>query len=499
MSAILFRTDGSASIGTGHVMRCLALAQACGDSGHTPIFLGANLSEALVKRIKGERIDVRTLKSSPYGKEDQQETIAAAQSLNAMIVVVDGYDFDARYQTALKDADLTVLFVDDYSHAASYDAQFVLNQNPYAKESMYTKRSGDTTLLLGSKFCLLRREFHNFRSNREIKTKHPLKILLTFGGADPQNATGKVLQALQGLDEPIEAMVIVGGSNPHRPALESAIKSSAFPAYMIVDTTEMPRLMAEADLALCAGGSSCYELAYMQLPMLTVVLAKNQKPVAKSLEEHGCSVNLGDLKDLKSEHVVDAVSALIKNIRKRENMSRACCTLVDGEGVDRVLMNLAGSRVRLRNAQMDDARMLWEWANDPETCQASFTSEEIPWETHKGWFENLMKDLKHKFWIAIGVDDVPVGSIRFALDKADATLSISTAPDHRGKGLGAEMVKAATQKLFATTDAKIIHAYVKPENEASKRLFFKTGFFEETSVKMKENLALHYTLKNPNP
>ena len=271
---------------------------------------------------------------------------------------------------------------------------------------------------------------------------------------------------------------------------------------MIVDTTEMPRLMAEADLALCAGGSSCYELAYMQLPMLTVVLAKNQKPVAKSLESSDAPVNLGDLGDLKSEHVVDAVSALIKNIRKRENMSRACCTLVDGEGVDRVLMNLAGSRVRLRTAQMDDARMLWEWAMIPRPRQASFTSEEIPWETHKGWFENLMKDLKHKFWIAIGVDDA-CGIHPFALDKADATLSISTARSPRQRSRRRDGKGRNAKSHFATTDAKTIHAYVKPENEASKRLFFMTGFFEETSVKMKENLALHYTLKilthNPQP
>ena len=152
----------------GHVMRCLALAQACGDSGHTPIFLGANLSEALVKRIKGERIDVRTLKSSPYGKEDQQETIAAAQSLNAMIVVVDGHDFDAGTRPRSKMPTRCSLW-DDYSHAASYDAQFVLNQNSvregeYVYQAIRGHDSSPRIEVLSSA-----KRIGNFRSNREIK------------------------------------------------------------------------------------------------------------------------------------------------------------------------------------------------------------------------------------------------------------------------------------------------------------------------------------------
>lgn len=494
MSAILFRADGSSTIGTGHVMRCLALAQACRGIGSTPFFLSAKLPETLAQRIIREECALHELVAEPYGVEDRKETIGRVRKIGATIIVVDGYGFDADYQRALRAAGLTVLFLDDCGHATSYDAQFVLNQNAYADERMYAKRQNDTVLLLGSRYCLLRQEFLEWKSWKRSTETKATKLLLTLGGADPQNATGTVLKALQNLTNPIEATVVVGDGNPHLPSLQSLAKTAKFPVNIVVNATEMPRLMAENDMAISAGGSTCYELAFMRLPMLTIVLADNQKAVAASLEEHGCSVNLGNINTLKDAMILREVSALIGDAVKRTSMAKAGGKLVDGEGADRVLMRLTGSRIRLRLAREEDARMLWEWANDPETRQSSFVSGKISWETHLAWFKRVLEDPAHCFWIALDNEDTPLGSIRFASEGKDATLSVSTAPEHRGKGFGTEIVKGGCKKLFDTTAVKHIHAHVKPENVTSKKLFLKTGFLEEKPVAVKGNAALHFSL-----
>lgn len=480
-------------------MRCLALAQACRGMGHTPVFLCAKLPEALAKRISNEGIQLQELEIKPYGKEDVRKTVEATRKIDATIIVVDGYGFDADYQRVLKESGLTVLFVDDFGYAALYDAQFVLNQNAYADERLYGRKGRDTKLLLGTRYCLLRQEFLEWKSWKRKIEPRATKILLTLGGADPENATGTVLHALQKLKDPMEATVVVGGSNPHRTSLEFLATSSRFPVKIVVDAKDMPRLMAEVDIAISAGGSTTYELVFMRLPMLTIVLADNQKAVATSLEKCGCSVNLGTLDSLKDETVVREVSTLMDNATARTSMADAGSKLIDGEGADRVLMHLTRNRIRLRPAREEDARLLWEWANDQETRQLSFSSDPIPWETHVSWFNRILQDPAHCFWIALDSEDAPLGSIRFAIDGKDATLSVNTALQCRGKGFGAEIVQTGARKLFATTDAQTIHAYVKPENAASKKLFRKTGFSEAESITIKEQPALHFSLRKTFP
>lgn len=493
-SVLLFRVDASRAIGTGHAMRCLALAQAAHDAGYGTAFLSAELPDAIRKRITNEGALVRMLPGKPYGSEDAQETAAIASELDTKLVVVDGYNFDAAYQSMLKEADCTVLFLDDYGHASSYDAQLVLNQNIYADETHYAKRAKDTRLLLGPRYCLLRREFGERRA-AEKSAGTAVRLLLTLGGADPDNATGTVLMALHAVEVPLEVTVVIGGGNPHRQELEALMKKLPFPVNVVVDALDMPRLMAEADIAVCAGGSTCYELAFMLVPMMTIVLADNQKAVAAALEKQGCSVNLGPLKTLDGAKVARAVSDLAGDAQKRRMMSRACASIVDGEGTGRVLMQLTGQRIRLRPAKEEDSKMIFDWANDEETRKASFSSDAIAWPTHEEWFSAAIRNPLHRFWIAVDTEDTPVGSIRFALEGSEATLSIGTAPAQRGKGLGAEIVKTGCRKFFATTDIRIIHAYVKPENEASKKLFVKTGFKEEASLTIKERPALHFTFR----
>src|SRR5215208_338295 len=153
---MLVRADASAEIGTGHVMRCLALAQAWQENKGTAHFAFASMTPALEAQLRAENMAITSLDASPGSDEDATQTIALAERAGAEWIVVDGYHFDALYQKAIKEANLRLVFMDDYGHASRYWADVVLNQNIYANDALYLNREPDTQLLLGTRYVLLR-------------------------------------------------------------------------------------------------------------------------------------------------------------------------------------------------------------------------------------------------------------------------------------------------------------------------------------------------------
>ncbi|MDF5709874.1 MAG: UDP-2,4-diacetamido-2,4,6-trideoxy-beta-L-altropyranose hydrolase [Nostoc sp. S4] len=335
---LFIRVDASTQIGTGHVMRCLALAQAWQDAGGQVIFAIATEVPDLKARLNAEGMEVIYLAIQIGSAEDAEETAKLARQFNANWVVVDGYHFGAKYQKIIKEFELKLLFIDDYGHAKQYHADIVLNQNIHAYEELYRNRQPYTKLLLGTSYSLLRREFWQWRGWQRSLPLIAKKLLLTLGGADPDNVTLKVIQGLQQVEvEGLEVVVVVGASNPHYKQLRSASQKSRFPIYLKRNVTNMPELMAWADVAVTAGGSTCWELAFMGLPSLIVILADNQWSSAKKLS--GVSgINLGWHENISTTEIAAAVSELITSTQTRSEMVKRGQELVDGKGIARVLM-----------------------------------------------------------------------------------------------------------------------------------------------------------------
>jgi spore coat polysaccharide biosynthesis predicted glycosyltransferase SpsG len=147
--SLLVRTDASVAIGTGHVMRCLALAQAWQQAGGNVVFAMAEATPSLEARLRISRIKVMRLSATAGSAEDAARTSAAARGEKADWVVVDGYQFDSAYQAALRAEGLKVLFIDDNGEAAPYSADLILNQNAHATEALYCNREKHVHLLLG--------------------------------------------------------------------------------------------------------------------------------------------------------------------------------------------------------------------------------------------------------------------------------------------------------------------------------------------------------------
>ena len=334
---IVIRADASDLIGTGHVMRCLALAQGWQDQGGKAIFVLANKSPELEARLLSEKMIILYLSVKAGCHEDAHQTVDFTQQFAAQWVVVDGYHFGAEYQKVIKDFGTRLLFIDDYGHADYYYADLVLNQNIAANQDLYINRETYTKLLLGTEYALLRREFWKWRDWQRVVNPIASKILITLGGSDPDNVTLKVIQALNLLNKDnLEVNVVIGGSNPHYECLqrEAADASSAISLHRNV--SNMPELMAWADMAIAAGGSTNWELAFMGLPSIVITIADNQKAIAAELDRQGAIINLGWHQDVTIEQIGLVLRELIGDRHKREDMSQKGRKLVDGNGASRV-------------------------------------------------------------------------------------------------------------------------------------------------------------------
>lgn len=347
---LLLRADASTQIGTGHVMRCMALAQAWQEAGGQTILAMATEAPALETRLKVEGIEVVHLSILPGSVEDAQETVHLAQQSETSWVVVDGYHFGAEYQRIIKEAGLNLLFVDDYGHADYYYADIILNQNVYAHEGLYPNRESYTHLLLSTHYVLLRREFRQWPGWKRSHASVASKLLITLGGADPDNVTFKVIQALQLLEvDELEVVVVVGGSNPNYELLQTAAAESRFLIRLERNVTNMPELMAWADVAIAAGGSTSWELAFMGLPSIVLILADNQRASVEKLGTMAVAINLGWHEHVAVEEIVKAVSRLLVSAEARAEMTRLGLELVDGASSARVLRCMMAKNSPLDN------------------------------------------------------------------------------------------------------------------------------------------------------
>jgi UDP-2,4-diacetamido-2,4,6-trideoxy-beta-L-altropyranose hydrolase len=338
--SLLFRADASVSIGTGHVMRCLALAQAWQDAGGRAMFAMAEATPAVVERLQREGVEIKRLKAEPGSVDDAQETIGLARSEPAAWVVVDGYCFGTDYQLALTDAGLRVLFIDDNGHAARYVADIVLNQNIHAEESFYKDREKSTRLLLGTKYALLRREFVSPKHTREISPV-ARKLLVSLGGSDPDNVTRRVMEAIeQVLVANLQVVVVAGGSNPHGAEIAKLVANSSHSCRVLSNVANMQEVMSWADLAISAAGTTCWECCALGLPAVLVVVADNQILNAQALRAAGAVKLVSGGSQFPIREMAQLVTRLANSPSERQTLSQTASLLVDRGGTRRIISML---------------------------------------------------------------------------------------------------------------------------------------------------------------
>ena len=495
--SLIIRADASTRIGTGHLMRCLALAQAWQDAGGHAVFVMAMESPVQEARLQSEGMEVVHLATEQGSVEDTKQTAAFAQKMEASWVVVDGYHFDVDYQQIIKDSGLSLLFIDDIGHADHYHADVVLNQNIHANERLYVNRESYTRLLLGTPYVLLRREFLKWRGWRRKIPEVARRILVTLGGGDPDNVTLKVIQALQQLKIlDLEAKVVVGPNNAHLEGLHCEVERSTCNVQVLTAVIDMPELMAWADVAVSAGGSTCWELAFMGLPNVVLVLAGNQVPIAEGLSAKGIALSLGWYERASDVDIDNGLRNLLFSPERQATMSLKGQALIDGAGCKRVIGAMNRKRLSLRSASEQDCKLLWKLVNELDVRKSAFNSDFIPWEDHVRWFSKKLKDPHWFQFIALNHQDVPIGQVRFEVMGEEADIDVNIDKYKRGLGYGSLLIQTGVEELASHTPIKAVHAFIKQENKVSIKAFQKAGFKNQGVEVVKGHISVHLVCRN---
>ena len=491
-STLLIRCDASVAMGTGHAMRCLALAQAWQDAGGNVSFVMAEAPRSIEVRLGIEGADVVRLPALPGSAEDSARTCDLARQKKAEWVVVDGYQFGSVYQSAIRDAGLKLLFIDDDGAAPPYSADVVLNQNLHAREELYRERAPHTRLLLGTRYILLRREFTFWRKRKFEIASRARRILVTMGGSDPENVTEQILKIL--LTEPdLELTVVVGGSNPHLTRIEQLLENANCPIRLLKDVSDMPALMVWADLVIAGAGTTSWELCMMGSPAVLCVLAPNQERIAGELARLGAAANLGYVGRAQADKTGAVLCELLQSQTRREKMSARGREIVDGRGAERVAVFLWGDPI-LRRTIESDCRSCWEWRNEPTPNEESLASEPIGWERYMEWFRARLVDPQSILYTAVSRRGEPMGMVHCQLDGTHAVLSINLGAAFRRKGNGRKILALAIEELFRVSGIKAIDALVRMPNQPSIRLFEGAGFRKAGVETVLGDQAIRYVL-----
>jgi UDP-2,4-diacetamido-2,4,6-trideoxy-beta-L-altropyranose hydrolase len=471
----VFRCDASPLIGAGHVMRCLALAEALGDLGWQVRFAVGSETVPTVPLLAASGFDVRVLHDS----EDEMEALRTSSF--ADLLVVDHYGRDAKFERACRTFAQRVLVFDDAT-GRHHDCDVLVdaaakNAGMYAGHLPATAR-----VLAGPSYAVVRRSFLAHRSGAlACRDGRPVKeILVSCGATDPDNVTAVVLDGLDGLADEIPMTVVLSSRAPHVDAVRKRLRGKA---RLHLDAQDMAELMTNADLAIGAAGSTAYERAVLGVPMIQVTVAENQREIAALMAQSGAAIDAGPVDAGLSRRLREHTATLLKDGAARRSMATAGAALVDGRGAVRIALAMLDAipaksvaKVRLRLATADDEHWLLKIQQHPQT-RRYFRNAAMPTAAeHHEWMHRVLADPR-RMLLAVIADDESVGSIR--LDRLPDNggsvryeVAIAIDPECQGMGIGT----AALRGVRTFMPGAAFDATVYPDNKASHALFAKAGF-----------------------
>lgn len=356
---IIIRVDSSEVMGSGHLMRCLALAELLHQMGIKVEFVVRNQKGNLSYKIVDRGFKIYKLNNIEFGeklalekyekwlgvkqKTDADETIQLLKNKKIDWLIVDHYAIDSVWEKAVRPYVKKIMVIDDLANR-KHDCDILLDQNYIKNDNRYSNLTGLNTIkLLGPKYALLREEFTK-KTQKKRRFGKVENVFVFFGASDPSNLTGMAIKALTDKKfRYLSVNLVIGLFNPHE--LEIKKELEKFPNIKLhVQIENISDLMLKADLALGAGGSTTWERMTLGLPSIVVTTADNQIAFTKELYNDGYIDWLGNSDQISVHKINKAITDATKNTDKLEYQSKKCKKLVDGNGVKVVSRFLISSQ-----------------------------------------------------------------------------------------------------------------------------------------------------------
>jgi RimJ/RimL family protein N-acetyltransferase len=253
--------------------------------------------------------------------------------------------------------------------------------------------------------------------------------------------------------------------------------------------------MAWADVAISAGGSTCWELVFMGLPSIVIPIAENQESIVNELESRSIAKKIDGDVLRKPVELARTVSDFLYDYDLRSAFSEKMVRYINGNGPMRIIGIMCIPAITFRTVELSDCKQIWMWINDPLIRSVSFNSQSIPLGRHKEWFSSALANPDLVYYIVLDKNAKPFGQARFKIESKEAIISVLIGREYRGRSLGSLVIHGATEKFFAETEIDTAKAYIKPENEVSRKVFIKAGYIEQGWCDYNGNRA-HLLIKN---
>ena len=480
------------SIGSGHVMRCLALADALKKIGGNCRFIcrahPGNLEDFILKC--GYSVDLlpdsardASLPTAPedsvhadwLGTDWRRDAAQTAEKIAEIPdwLIVDHYAIDSRWESELRKHCRRIMVIDDLADR-THDCDVLLDQNFSLEGGRYDDLvPAAATALIGPRYALLRSEFSHI-SRLPEKNAAP-RLLVMFGGVDRSRQTERVLRLLADLawQDPID--VVAGPLYSSMPALREAVAALSA-ATLHISPGNIAALMCHADFAVGAPGVAALERCACGLPSIAVAQAWNQETIGAALAEAGAHWYLGRETEVTDSDWQDALRVLAKQPVIRRHMSGAASAICDGQGARRVATHLMHATMSLRMVKKADGDLLFAWRNDERTRRFSNDPRPLDYEAHSRWVAKTLDDLKVDL-LLLSTGGRDMACVRFDCQDETATLSIYIDPDLQGEGVGRGALVAAIDWFRVHRPRlKKLFAIVLETNQASHKLFLSSGF-----------------------
>lgn len=359
---IVIRVDASIQIGTGHVMRCLTLAEALKQQGHQVSFICRAHFGHVIPRIQESGFSVHVLSqpervNTEGGEkfsyvswlgvtqtEDAQACLPIVTTIQPDWIIVDHYALDSVWHQVLRKQTQKIMVIDDLANRV-HDCDLLLDQTVGRTSEIYRDCvPNHCQLLLGTHYGLLRTEFSQWRERSLSRRIVPelKRILITLGGVDQDNFSTQLLEAINGCQLPkaTEIIVIVGASAPHVKTVQVQAKKMRYSTTVNVNVNNMAERMTQSDLVISAAGATTWEVACLGVPLMLMQTAENQATIMSSL------LSLKAVLAIDPTHLVSSIRRLESlNSEKLIALSHAVRQLSDGLGATRVVEAVGGNKI----------------------------------------------------------------------------------------------------------------------------------------------------------
>lgn len=456
---ILFRADSSSTIGTGHIMRDLVLAEQFKDDN--VIFATQDFSGNINHKIKEKDYVIEILKSNEI-----EELINIIKNHSIDMIVIDHYGIDHDYEKTLKEATCITVFVLDDTYEKHY-CDILLNHNIYADSSKYKNLVPETCeLRCGASFTLLRDEFRFAKSKQRKSTLEIKNIFIAMGGADHSNLNIEILKVLENFSN-IHINVVTTTANQYLNELHEYV-SEKDNVTLYINTDQVAKLMNEADFAIVTPSVTLNEIVYLNVPFIAIKTADNQNEMYNYLVKHDYLVlEKFNARDLKS---------------KIEN-------LIDSRKIE--LVNFI-------DLSLDEKNMVLTWRNHPNIRKWMFNQETISLDDHLMYIESLA-GREDRVYFLVKKASQAMGVIDFTnIDYESKKTEFGIYSNPTLKGVGNFLMESILDYAFDVLKVNTLISEVFEENISAIKLYKRYNFKSVETKRVNEKYVIYMELTNEN-